>query len=167
MQTKTFPNFPVTTLCFGYLKQYQYKILKTVLNFFILICGYHFQNLYYLGLDKFKGKIIHSHDYKTLTGYEDKRVVIIGIGNSGGDAAVELSRVAKNVTSFKVPFVSVRYQPFLCLTFTCSFNLLEMYDSAGVFEHTPRVLGHQQGRRLRVSGGYGSVDAVHVLVDIA
>ena len=132
-----------------------------------MICGHHFQNLYYLGLDKFKGKIIHSHDYKTLTGYEDKRVVIIGIGNSGGDAAVELSRVAKNVTSFKVPFVSVRYQPFLCLTFTCSFNLLEMYDSAGVFEHTPRFLGHQQGRQLRVSGGYGSVDAVHVLVDIA
>lgn len=49
------------------------------------------------GLDSFKGEIVHSHDYKTLTGYEDKRIVVIGIGNSGGDAAVELSRVAKQV----------------------------------------------------------------------
>ena len=46
---------------------------------------------------RFKGKIIHSHDYKHASGYEDKRIVIIGIGNSGGDAAVELSRVASQV----------------------------------------------------------------------
>ncbi|WAR30988.1 FMO5-like protein, partial [Mya arenaria] len=45
----------------------------------------------------FKGKIIHSHDYKNSLSYEDKRVVIVGIGNSGGDAAVELSRVASQV----------------------------------------------------------------------
>ncbi|CAP25130.1 Protein CBG04431 [Caenorhabditis briggsae] len=30
-------------------------------------------------------------------GYEDKTVVVIGIGNSGGDVAVELSRIAKQV----------------------------------------------------------------------
>ena len=46
---------------------------------------------------RFKGKIIHSHDYKHSAGYEDKRIVIVGIGNSGGDAAVELSRVASQV----------------------------------------------------------------------
>lgn len=30
-------------------------------------------------------------------GYEDKVVVVVGVGNSGGDVAVELSRVAKQV----------------------------------------------------------------------
>lgn len=60
---------------------------------------------YLTGLDSFKGEIVHSHDYKTLTGYEDKRIVVIGIGNSGGDAAVELSRVAKQVHAVEVQVV--------------------------------------------------------------
>ncbi|VDM73694.1 unnamed protein product [Strongylus vulgaris] len=30
-------------------------------------------------------------------GYEDKTVVVVGVGNSGGDLAVELSRIAKQV----------------------------------------------------------------------
>lgn len=66
----------------------------------VLVCtGHHADKNVpkFPGLDTFKGEIVHSHDYKTLTGYEDKRIVVIGIGNSGGDAAVELSRVAKQV----------------------------------------------------------------------
>ena len=49
------------------------------------------------GLDTFKGEKIHSHDFKSQKGFEDKRILVIGIGNSGGDAAVELSRVGKQV----------------------------------------------------------------------
>lgn len=49
------------------------------------------------GQENFKGKIVHTHDYKDHRGYEDKRVVVIGIGNSGGDVAVELSRIASQV----------------------------------------------------------------------
>ncbi|XP_025079140.1 dimethylaniline monooxygenase [N-oxide-forming] 5-like [Pomacea canaliculata] len=42
------------------------------------------------GLDEFKGQIMHSHDYRkplTLTG---KRVLVVGLGNSGGDIASEV-----------------------------------------------------------------------------
>uniref|UniRef100_A0A0N4ZB48 Flavin-containing monooxygenase n=1 Tax=Parastrongyloides trichosuri TaxID=131310 RepID=A0A0N4ZB48_PARTI len=49
------------------------------------------------GQDNFKGKISHAHSYKDHKGYEDKVVVVVGVGNSGGDIAVELSRIAKNV----------------------------------------------------------------------
>uniref|UniRef100_A0A0K0ETL1 Flavin-containing monooxygenase n=1 Tax=Strongyloides stercoralis TaxID=6248 RepID=A0A0K0ETL1_STRER len=49
------------------------------------------------GQDKFKGKISHAHNYKDHRGYEDKVVVVVGIGNSGGDIAVELSRISKSV----------------------------------------------------------------------
>ena len=45
----------------------------------------------------FQGKMLHTHDYKQPSGYEDKRIVVIGIGNSAGDAAVELARCAKQV----------------------------------------------------------------------
>lgn len=43
------------------------------------------------------GKITHTHSYKTSAGYEDKTVVVVGVGNSGADAAVELSSVSKLV----------------------------------------------------------------------
>jgi len=49
------------------------------------------------GDSEFKGQIIHSHDYRDPRGYEEKRVVVVGIGNSGGDVAVELGKVAKQV----------------------------------------------------------------------
>ncbi|CAF3374545.1 unnamed protein product [Rotaria sp. Silwood1] len=43
------------------------------------------------------GRKIHSWQYKTSHGFEDKNVLVIGIGNSGGDLVVELGRVAKQV----------------------------------------------------------------------
>lgn len=49
------------------------------------------------GFDQFKGQKLHSWQYKTSKGFEDKNVLVIGIGNSGGDLAVELGRVAKQV----------------------------------------------------------------------
>ncbi|KAL4232850.1 Cyclopentanone 1 [Mactra antiquata] len=63
----------------------------------VLICtGHHADTNIpnFAGLDKFKGKVTHTHDYKDYHGYEDKNVLIVGIGNSGGDVATEISRIA-------------------------------------------------------------------------
>ncbi|XP_037325989.2 flavin-containing monooxygenase 5-like [Pungitius pungitius] len=49
------------------------------------------------GIDSFKGKFFHSRDYKTPEQWRNKKVVVVGIGNSGGDIAVELSRVTKQL----------------------------------------------------------------------
>ncbi|XP_003974020.1 dimethylaniline monooxygenase [N-oxide-forming] 5 [Takifugu rubripes] len=49
------------------------------------------------GIETFEGKYFHSWDYKGPEDMYGKRVVVIGIGNSGGDIAVETSRVAKQV----------------------------------------------------------------------
>lgn len=49
------------------------------------------------GLDQFKGMVIHTHSYKRPDAFADKKVLVIGIGNSAGDAAVELSSVAEEV----------------------------------------------------------------------
>lgn len=51
---------------------------------------------------KFSGKIMHSHDYRTPAGLEDKRVLVVGLGNSACDIACETSRVAR------AAFMSVR-----------------------------------------------------------
>lgn len=71
----------------------------------VLVCtGHHAEKHIpdFPGLSAFKGKVLHSHDYRHPAGFEDKKVLIIGIGNSGGDMAVELSRVASKV------FISTR-----------------------------------------------------------
>ena len=43
----------------------------------------------------FNGEQFHSFFYKTTEGLEDKRVLVVGIGNSGCDIASEVSRIAK------------------------------------------------------------------------
>jgi Flavin-binding monooxygenase-like len=43
---------------------------------------------------EFRGRTLHSHDYRTPAGMEGKRVLVVGIGNSGCDIACETSRVA-------------------------------------------------------------------------
>lgn len=68
----------------------------------VMICiGHHCQPHFPLhdfpGIETFKGKYFHSRDYKTPEEWRNKKAVVIGIGNSGGDIAVELSRVTKQV----------------------------------------------------------------------
>ncbi|KAJ3599792.1 hypothetical protein NHX12_033747 [Muraenolepis orangiensis] len=49
------------------------------------------------GIEGFDGKYFHSWEYRSADGLQGKRVVVIGIGNSGGDIAVDISRVAEKV----------------------------------------------------------------------
>jgi dimethylaniline monooxygenase (N-oxide forming) len=48
----------------------------------------------YEGQDAFEGEQIHAHDYKTPDVLAGKRVLVLGIGNSATDIAVESSRYA-------------------------------------------------------------------------
>lgn len=38
----------------------------------------------------FTGEIIHSHDYQNPAAYQDKRVLVVGMGNSGAEIALDL-----------------------------------------------------------------------------
>lgn len=69
----------------------------------LLCCGHHtipYWPEQFPGQDKFLGEIIHSHDYREPSPYVDKTVVLIGIGNSSGDIAVDLSKISKEVRFF-------------------------------------------------------------------
>lgn len=68
----------------------------------VMICTGHFlsPNLpleSFPGIHKFKGQILHSQDYRIPDPFQDKRVLVVGLGNTGGDTAVELSRRAAQV----------------------------------------------------------------------
>src|SRR5690606_36509834 len=45
----------------------------------------------------FAGEAIHSHHYKVADPFDDKRVLVVGIGNSAVDIAVDLARRARSV----------------------------------------------------------------------
>ena len=49
------------------------------------------------GQDTFKGRTLHTVQYRDSLEFSGKRVLIIGIGNSGADIACELSRVSSKV----------------------------------------------------------------------
>lgn len=64
----------------------------------VLVCnGHHWKPKYPDFKGSFTGKTMHSHDYKTFDGFEDKKVLIVGIGNSAVDIACELTKVADKV----------------------------------------------------------------------
>ncbi|XP_061307876.1 dimethylaniline monooxygenase [N-oxide-forming] 4-like isoform X6 [Pezoporus flaviventris] len=74
----------------------------------VMVCTGHFQEPYlplasFPGIDtRFKGQYLHSREYKDAEAFRGKRVLVVGIGNTGGDLSVELSHVAAKV------FLSVR-----------------------------------------------------------
>ncbi|XP_050756644.1 dimethylaniline monooxygenase [N-oxide-forming] 3-like [Gymnogyps californianus] len=68
----------------------------------VMICsGHHvYPNLPltdFPGIHKFKGCYFHSREYKEPEKFRGKKVLVIGLGNSGCDIAVELSTIASQV----------------------------------------------------------------------
>ncbi|KAI8909365.1 flavin monooxygenase-like protein [Powellomyces hirtus] len=49
------------------------------------------------GLDVFKGEVLHSRNYKSFEPFMGKRVLVVGVANSGADVAVDLSGNAEKV----------------------------------------------------------------------
>lgn len=49
------------------------------------------------GQEKFRGTILHSHSVKDCDQFSGKKVVVVGIGNSGADVAVDSSFAAEKV----------------------------------------------------------------------
>ena len=69
----------------------------------VMVCSGHHSKpnrVQWEGLELFRGRLLHSHYYKEpfCDEFRDRNVLVIGIGNSGGDIAVELAKnVAKQV----------------------------------------------------------------------
>jgi dimethylaniline monooxygenase (N-oxide forming) len=86
------------------VETYEYVFIAT---------GHHWKPFepHFEGLENFKGQVMHSHNYRDASKFKDKRCLVIGIGNSAVDMAVELSYHAKQVylSSRKSAWVAPRY----------------------------------------------------------
>lgn len=60
------------------------------------------------GHETFSGRCFHSWEYKDADACRGKRAVVVGIGNSGGDIAVEISRSAQKVTQQLSELIELR-----------------------------------------------------------
>ncbi|XP_070224822.1 flavin-containing monooxygenase 5-like [Bos mutus] len=68
----------------------------------IMVCSGLFTNPFmplqkFPGIMRFKGQYIHSWEYKSPEKFQSKKIIVIGIGNSAIDLAIELSHVAAQV----------------------------------------------------------------------
>ncbi len=62
---------------------------------FLLVCnGHHWDPRLPEYPGQFSGEFLHAHDFKSAAPFKDKRVLVIGGGNSACDIAVETSRVS-------------------------------------------------------------------------
>ena len=65
----------------------------------LVVCnGHHHVPRYPQYEGEFSGEYIHSHDYKRAAPFENKRVLVIGGGNSACDVAVETSRISRETS---------------------------------------------------------------------
>lgn len=70
-------------------KVYQYLMVSN---------GHHWKPKYPKYEGEFTGKFMHSHDFKGVNEeWRDKKILVIGAGNSGCDVSVEAARVSKHV----------------------------------------------------------------------
>jgi cation diffusion facilitator CzcD-associated flavoprotein CzcO len=49
------------------------------------------------GIETFRGPIVHSSDYRNPDAFKDKRTLVVGFGNSGGEIALDLAEVRVDV----------------------------------------------------------------------
>ncbi|GBN67351.1 Dimethylaniline monooxygenase [N-oxide-forming] 2 [Araneus ventricosus] len=82
----------------------------------------------YPSQDLFKGEIMHTYSLKEVAPYKEKTVVVVGMGCSGLDAAVEISNVARQVYISTrsgahvinrvghrgLPYDTLLFRPYLC-----------------------------------------------------
>lgn len=71
---------------------------KNVFTHLVVCNGHHWNPRYPTYPGEFKGEFLHSHHYKKAAPFKDKRVLVIGGGNSACDVAVETSRVSKKTS---------------------------------------------------------------------
>lgn len=76
-KTETTHNFDALVICIGHYSTPNIPKIK--------------------GQNRFQGRCIHSHDYRTKHPYKNKKVLVLGGGSSGTDIATFVASVAKMV----------------------------------------------------------------------
>ena len=82
----------------GKLWQIQFEdatgVQEAFFDYVLVANGHHWDPVLPEFAGEFSGEILHSHEYKQASAFKNKKVLVVGGGNSACDVAVEISRVA-------------------------------------------------------------------------
>ncbi len=67
---------------------------EEIFDHLLIANGHHWDPLMPSYPGEFKGSILHSHQYKKSEPFKNKRVLVVGAGNSACDVAVETARIS-------------------------------------------------------------------------
>jgi pyruvate/2-oxoglutarate dehydrogenase complex dihydrolipoamide dehydrogenase (E3) component len=73
-------------------------VQQELYDYLLIANGHHWAPLWPNYPGQFNGELLHSHQYKKALPFKDKKVLVVGGGNSACDVAVELSRVAAHTS---------------------------------------------------------------------
>jgi dimethylaniline monooxygenase (N-oxide forming) len=114
------------------------------------------------GADEFEGEQLHAHEYREADILPGKRVLVLGIGNSGVDIAVEASRIAAET------FVSTRRGAWVIPKYLNGKPIDEIANSITGLAPIP-VMRAVMNRSLKVAVGdptdYGLPKPDHKLLE--
>jgi cation diffusion facilitator CzcD-associated flavoprotein CzcO len=90
------------------------------------------------GLELFKGRLLHSHDYRNAAPFVGQRVLVVGVGNSGAEIATDLAKggAASVAVSVRTPPVIVPRDPFG----------LPVQRTSVLLSHLPAFVANRMGR---------------------
>ncbi len=67
---------------------------EAIFDYLLIANGHHWDPTSPEYPGEFSGEIIHSHQYKNAAPFKDKKVLVVGGGNSACDIAVEIARIS-------------------------------------------------------------------------
>ncbi|KAH0618213.1 hypothetical protein JD844_017223 [Phrynosoma platyrhinos] len=88
------------------------------------------------GIENFKGRYLHSWEYRDQKEFEGKNVLVIGAGNTGGDIASEVCRTAAKIFHSWTPVILNDELPSCILSgaIVVKPNVKEFTETSVIFE---------------------------------
>lgn len=111
------------------------------------------------GLAKFKGKILHSADYRQPSDIAGRRVAIVGAGNSAVQIAYELRNSHEVILTSRTPPKFINQRPLgKDVHFWLSLTGLDTLPVVGWFKSTPAAVSVLDQGRYRQALENGQID---------
>ncbi|HEX5075081.1 MAG TPA: NAD(P)/FAD-dependent oxidoreductase [Gemmatimonadaceae bacterium] len=118
------------------------------------------------GRERFRGRVIHSVEYRRPAGFQGRRVLVVGVGNSGGEIGSELAnsgadvtvavRTGANVVPRELAGVPIQYIVFAMRGFPTSVRR-RIADVVG------KLTELRRGKPVLPKPPYGPLDAIPLI----
>jgi cation diffusion facilitator CzcD-associated flavoprotein CzcO len=118
------------------------------------------------GRDRFRGRVMHSVEYRRPAGFQGRRVLVVGVGNSGGEIGSELAnagahvtvavRTGANVVPRQLAGIPIQYLAF-------AMRRLPRGARQGIADLVGKVTELRRGKPVLPKPSYGPLDAIPLI----